>query len=263
MIERATRLEDVARPGGRIGHRIEVHAAIGSTNDRAAELLRAGDEGTAVVAEVQTSGRGRRGRSWVSPAGVNLTVSVGVRPRLAAADAWRLGLAVALAARTACEPVAAIAVKWPNDVVATDDSKVGGVLVETTITADRLNTAVIGIGINVNWRSSDMPPEIAGGATSLADLCGRAVDRATLLGRLLTALEREVEWLEAGESPLERYRDACSTLGRPVEVRAGDRIVAGTAVGLTPKGGLVVETAGGPVSFDTGEVTQVRPATRT
>ena len=256
----AMRLEDAARPGSRIGSRIEVHASIGSTNDRAAELLRAGEEGVAVVAELQTSGRGRRGRRWTSPPGVNLTMSVGVRPRLAAEHAWRLGPAVALAVRDACGPVADLRLKWPNDLVDAEDAKVGGLLLETTIDGDRLSTAVIGIGINVNWRRTEMPPELAAAATSLAELSAAAVDRASLLGRLLHMVEVELERVESGQSPLERYRAACSTIGRRVEVEAGNRVVSGIVVGLSVIGALVVETAEGTVALGSGEVTRVHPA---
>src|SRR2546429_7510174 len=86
----------------RLGRTVEFHASIGSTNDRAWELLRHGDESAAVVADLQTAGRGRRGRNWTSPPGVNLMVSVGIRPRIAAADAWQLGAATALAGVGAC-----------------------------------------------------------------------------------------------------------------------------------------------------------------
>ncbi|MGH2456638.1 MAG: biotin--[acetyl-CoA-carboxylase] ligase, partial [Candidatus Limnocylindria bacterium] len=89
-------------PARRVGHALELHASIGSTNDRARQaLLEPGGEGRAVVAELQTAGRGRRGRAWLSPPGVNLMVSVALRPRLDPAAAGRLGLAVALATRDA------------------------------------------------------------------------------------------------------------------------------------------------------------------
>ena len=259
MIEGATRLDAAARPGRRIGHTVEVHASIGSTSDRCAELLLAGREGVAVVAELQTSGRGRRGRTWASPAGVNLTVSVGVRPELAAADGWRLGLAAALAMHSACAPYATVALKWPNDLVAPDDRKVGGILVETTIEGHRMAGAVIGIGINVNWLRSQMPQEIAGRATSLAELSGGPLDRAELLARLLAALEAEIDGVEGGASPLERYRAECSTLGRWVEIDAGAQSITGTALDLDPGGALLVETEGGTIAVTSGEVVRVQP----
>ena len=254
-------LATAARPGRRIGHRIEVHAAIGSTNDRARELLAERDgEGVAVVAEQQLAGRGRRGRTWASPPGLNLLVSVGLRPHLAAADAWQLGEAVALAACSACQPLAPVAVKWPNDVVDPDGRKLGGVLVETAVDGERLAEAVIGIGLNVNWRVADMPPEIAASATSIADLAGTSVDRAPLLARLLEALDEEVEALEAGRSPVERYRAACRTLGAAVELDLGDSTLRGTAVDLDATGALVVASGDRLVTVATGEVVRTRPA---
>lgn len=249
------RFADAARRGRRIGHAVEVHAAIGSTNDRARELLTSSaGEGTAVVAEEQRLGRGRRGRTWVSPPGRNLTMSVGLRPRLAAVDAWQLGLAAGLAAWSACAAVAPVWLKWPNDVVAGDGRKLGGLLVETAIDGEALTEAVIGIGINVNWAVGEMPDEIAATATSLAALAGSEVDRVALLTRLLGALDEEVGGIESGHSPLERYRDACRTIGAPVAVDLGTHQVRGLATGIDDHGGLQIRTADGLVTVATGEV---------
>jgi BirA family biotin operon repressor/biotin-[acetyl-CoA-carboxylase] ligase len=250
-----------ARPGRRVGHAVEVHDAIGSTNDRARELLAVdGGEGVAVVAELQTAGRGRRGRTWSSAAGRNLTMSVAVRPRLAAADAGRLGMAVALAARAACLAVTDIDLKWPNDLVAPDGRKVGGLLLETLVDADRVSGAVIGIGINANWPTSELPDELIGSATSLGDLAGTSVDRGALLERLLAHLDAELSALEAGEDPLDRYRRACATLGRGVTVEVGGRTVVGMAVAIDASGALVVEGDEGTETITSGEVVRVRAA---
>ena len=211
MIAPANDLRAAARAGSRIGHLVELHATIGSTNDRARALLAEPDgEGVAVVAEEQIEGRGRRGRTWSSPPGVNLLMSVGLRPDLAARDAWQLGQAVALAARSACSTAGPIELKWPNDLVTRDGRKVGGLLIETAVDGERLAEAVVGIGINVNWRTADMPSELASSASSLFELAGTTVDRAKLLGRLLDALESELSALEAGRSPLDRYRAAAA-----------------------------------------------------
>jgi BirA family transcriptional regulator, biotin operon repressor / biotin---[acetyl-CoA-carboxylase] ligase len=260
MVEAAS-WEAAARPGRRIGHVVEWHARIGSTNDRVRELL-AGDagEGAVVVADEQLAGRGRRGRTWSSPPGVNLMLSVGLRPRLRADQAWRLGLGAALAARTACLAEAPVDLKWPNDLVARDGGKVGGLLIETAVHGDRVAEAIIGIGINVNWRAAEMPAELRDRATSLADLRGAPVDRVALLGRLLDALDGELESLESGSGTLERYRDACRTIGGDVTVETGGEIVRGRAVDLDDAGSLVVETATGTRVVTSGEVTSVRPA---
>ncbi|MGH2382028.1 MAG: biotin--[acetyl-CoA-carboxylase] ligase [Candidatus Limnocylindria bacterium] len=247
------------RPRRRIGRGVEAHLTIGSTNDRARALLDArGGEGRAVVAEEQTDGRGRRGRTWYSPPRRNLMLSVAVRPRIPAADAWRLGMSVALAARTACSATAPVELKWPNDIIARDGRKLAGVLIETAIDGGRLTDAVIGIGINVNWPRSEMPAEIARDATSLAELAGSEVDRVELLGSVLDALDVELVALEAGASPLERYRAACLTLGTEVGVDTADGRIEGTAIGIDEAGALVIETATGPVALTSGEIVRLR-----
>ena len=257
----ATPFAAAARAGRRIGHAVEVHEALGSTSDRARDLLAvAHGAGTAVVAELQTDGRGRRGRTWTSPSGRNLTVSVAYRPRLAASDAWRLGMAVALAARDACRTVAAIDLKWPNDLVAGDGRKVGGLLLETEIDGEAVSAVIIGIGINVNWDIVEMPPEISRSATSLGELAGATVDRGALLGTLLERLDVELAGLETGASPLDRYRAACRTIGSEVDVEVGSRIIRGTAVSIDGAGALVVQTASGRETVTSGEVMRVRPA---
>lgn len=250
------------RPRLRLGHTIEVHDAIGSTNDRAFELLADdGGDGGVVLAETQTAGRGRRGRSWLSPEGLNLTLSVALRPSLSARDAWQLGLATALATLRACTtvgPHSGLGLKWPNDVTARDGRKVAGLLLETTMVGEGLSAAVLGVGINVNWRRADMPPEIAADATSLAELAGGEVDRVAVLDALLDALDDEVRGVEAGRSPLHRYRGVCRTIGQEVAVATAAGTVSGRAVDLDGSGSLVVETAAGRTTLATGEVVGVR-----
>lgn len=256
-----TTWQDAARSRGRLGAEIEMHDSIGSTSDRVRELLDAGaPDGIVVVAEVQTAGRGRMGRTWSSPPGRNLTASVGVRPRIAVADAWQLGLAAALAARTACRTAAPVELKWPNDLVAPDGRKLGGLLCEVASEGDHIRHAVLGFGINVNWAHDEMPSELAGSATSLAELVGASLDRVELLSRLLAALEVELDAVEAGRSPLDRYRVACATLGREVTVETPDGPIAGRAVALDPGGALVVEGGDGVThTIASGEVVRVRP----
>ena len=246
----------------RVGHRIERHASIGSTNDRARELLSEPDgDGAVVVADEQTAGRGRRGRSWESPPGRNLYVSVAIAPGVAAAEAWRIGLATALGVVDAVGSVAPVALKWPNDVVDADGSKLAGLLIETIAEGDRLRGAVLGIGINVNLRRAEMPADLRQHATSLADLAGAPVDREALLARLLASLGDELDAVEGGASPLERYRALCATLGTRVEVEVPEGVVSGRAVDLDGTGALVVEDDERRRHVVTGgEVTRVRPA---
>jgi BirA family biotin operon repressor/biotin-[acetyl-CoA-carboxylase] ligase len=249
-------------PTRRIGHAIEHHASIGSTNDRANELLAdAAGEGVAVVADLQSAGRGRRGRAWLSPPGRNLMVSVGVLPRLEPSRAGLLGIAAAVAVRDACAAVLPghpIGLRWPNDVVSAEGLKLAGLLVETTLVGDRIARAVIGAGINANWRRAEMPPEIAQRATSLAELRGSDVDRVGLLARLLERLDSEVEALEAGGTPVDSFRDASVLDGRDVLVEVGDRRLEGTAAGLADDGSLLLDTAAGRLALTVGEVVSVR-----
>jgi len=260
-LQPATDWTTALRPGRRIGHAIEAHERIGSTNDRARQLVEGeGADGVLVVAEEQVAGRGRRGRTWLSPPGRNLTVSVGLRPHLAAAQAWQLGLAVALAARDACLPHAAVSLKWPNDLVADDGAKLGGILVETAIEGDHVARAIAGIGINLNWPRAEMPAELRDAATSLAELARAPVDRPALLGALAGALEQRIEDVEAGRAPLAAYRAACSTLGALVVVETPDGVLEGRAIAIDDAGALVVETPGGVERVSGGEVLRVRAA---
>jgi BirA family biotin operon repressor/biotin-[acetyl-CoA-carboxylase] ligase len=244
-----------ADPRRRIGHAVEYVPVIGSTNDRVRALLaQPGGEGRVVVADLQTDGRGRLGRTWQSPSGVNLTLSVGLRPRLAAADAWMLSATAALAVLDAARRYASLSVKWPNDILAADGRKVAGILIETSIDGERVRDAAIGIGLNVNWLRSEMPADLEARATSLADLAGTRLDRVALLGSLLDHLDVGVADLESGSTPVERYRRACVTIGRDVGVDGLAGRIEGRAIAIDDHGGLVVETTDGPVTVTSGDV---------
>jgi BirA family transcriptional regulator, biotin operon repressor / biotin---[acetyl-CoA-carboxylase] ligase len=247
-----------AAPHRRIGHAVEAHDAIGSTNDRArASLGEPGGEGRVILAELQTAGRGRRGRSWDSPAGVNLTFSVAVRPTLAAADAWRLAAAAGLAVRDAAATAGTLHLKLPNDVVDDAGRKVAGILIESEIDGERVTDAVIGIGINVNWPRSAMPDELRPRAASLIDLAGEPIDRVALLARVLDELDARVAVAERGDAVIDDYRAAAWLTGRPVEVAAGDQIVSGVARDVLDDGSLVIDDGGTLRSVAFGEVTRV------
>lgn len=253
-----------ADPARRVGRAVEFHAAIGSTNDRARDALgEGGGDGLAVVADLQTAGRGRRGRTWVSPPGANLLVSVAFRPAIQPRLAGLLGVAAALAVRDACAgpaPEAGLAIRWPNDVVDRFGRKVAGLLVETALEGEELVEAVIGIGINVNWLASEMPVEIGEGATSLLALTGATVDRVALLAALLDALSAEVAALERGEPPLPRLRERSWLDGRRVEVDTGAETISGRAVGIADDGSLLIDAEAGRISLSVGEVARVHEA---
>jgi BirA family biotin operon repressor/biotin-[acetyl-CoA-carboxylase] ligase len=254
----------VADPNRRVGRAVEYHAEIGSTNDRARELLASpGGEGVAVVSDLQTAGRGRRGRAWVSPPGVNLMVSVSFKPDIAPELSSLLGLSVGLALRSACgsvAPDAGLAIRWPNDLVDGLGRKVAGVLIETVLADGRLTEAVIGMGINANWRREEMPPEIAAQATSLLKLAGSPIDRVVLLGRLLDALDAEFRALERGESPIGQARAASWLDGREVELDLGEQVLAGRVAGLGDDGSLLLDATEGRLALAMGVVVRVMDA---
>lgn len=253
-----------ADPALRIGHAVEFHAEIASTNDRArAALSEPGGDGLAVVADLQTAGRGRRGRTWISPAGANLLFSVGWRPAIAPRLAGLLGGSAALAVRDACAtlvPDVGLAIRWPNDVVDRDGRKVAGLLVETALESGELAEAVVGIGVNVNWLPAEMPAEIGGSATSLQVLLGGPIDRVALLGSVLDELDAEIGALERGESPLPRLQAASWLDGREVEIDTGAATIAGRVAGIADDGSLLLDAEVGRLAFSVGEVVRVHEA---
>ncbi len=237
----------------------------GSTNADVLALARDGAaEGVVVVADHQTAGRGRAGRSWVAPPGSSLLVSVLLRPPAGVMDLSTM--AVAVAAAEAVEAVAGFAprLKWPNDLVwpgdgSADDRKLAGILAEADWpagstadsgyrqpAADERVVVVVGIGINVDW-PLELPPELADVAVACNHVTGQAVDREDLL---IALLERLAVWyarLVTGdrEGLIDAWRARSATLGRRVRVDLGRDEVEGTAVDITSDGRLVVETSEG------------------
>jgi BirA family biotin operon repressor/biotin-[acetyl-CoA-carboxylase] ligase len=237
-----------ARPRlGRLGSTVVFFETTGSTNDEAAKRS-AGPrspapgpqppvpaEGLVVVADAQTSGRGRRGHTWFSPPGSGLYVSVVLAPATATRDPVRattlLTLAAGVALAEGIERAAGLRIdlKWPND-LQISRRKLGGILAESSGAGDRSDTVVVGYGINV--RSTALPPEIRDTATSLESELGRAIDRDDLLAETLAALSRRYEDLLAG-----RFDAILDAWRRLAPAAAGARVTwttnAGTATGVT------------------------------
>jgi BirA family biotin operon repressor/biotin-[acetyl-CoA-carboxylase] ligase len=230
----------------------------GSTNDRARALASANaPTGTVVIAEEQTAGRGRQGRSWVAPRGLALTLSIVFRPDggLTADALELLPLAVPLAVCEACESVATVGcgIKWPNDVWVAK-RKLAGILIESR---PQDGWAVIGIGLNVDAAESDLAPELGGSATSLRIEAGDTQGRERVLDALLERVgirAADVEQ-ERRDDLLASYRERDLLTGRRIEWAAGSRRLAGEAQGVDAHGNLVVFTPTGErISLDAGEV---------
>jgi BirA family transcriptional regulator, biotin operon repressor / biotin---[acetyl-CoA-carboxylase] ligase len=250
--------------------------SIDSTNRYLLDEARAGaPAGVVAVADHQTAGRGRLGRSWEAPPGANLLLSVLLRPRLEPADRHLATTAVALAAADAVAVVvdpavaAAVGVKWPNDLVDPGGRKLAGVLAESDLTPvtgeeGRPPPVVVGIGINVDWPAddADLPPELRGLAVSLRMLSGGRVDREALLAALLDALGPLVAALDTADGRAHlagRLRDRCTTVGTRVRVDLAGDSFEGTATGISPEGHLLVEAGGAVRTVVAGDVVHVRP----
>jgi BirA family biotin operon repressor/biotin-[acetyl-CoA-carboxylase] ligase len=208
------------------------------------------------VADAQSDGRGRLDRIWQDRPGSSLLVSAGFRPRdIGATHAWRLpavaSLAMLGAATSLLGPTAdRLALKWPNDIVAVHHGrllKVAGVLTETGLQGDRLDTSVVGMGVNVDWARGDYPDELADTMWSLSEASGRRrIDRDALLMAWLERLGPLYEQLQAGHFDGLRWADAQITTGSVVEVETGSGTVSGTAVGVDrDDGALLVRTGPG------------------
>ncbi len=235
-----------------------------STNRVALELAHHGQtEGVVIVADHQTAGRGRRGRTWSAPPGSALLASVLLRPPIAPGEAHLVAMAVALAAADACAEVAGVhpALKWPNDLIAPVDAaaprKLAGVLGESVVAGDRLVALVAGMGLNVRRAAATLP-----GAVALDDLAGRCVEREPLLASWLGHLARHYAVVnEPGGASrvLDAYRRCCATLGQAVRVELADGSFEGAALDVTDAGHLVVDTGAGARAVTAADVVHLRP----
>jgi BirA family biotin operon repressor/biotin-[acetyl-CoA-carboxylase] ligase len=263
------------------GRKLAVLPRTGSTNDVAKDLAAHGaPEGTVVVADEQTAGRGRLARRWLAPPCTCLLCSLLFRPDLPPIQAQRLTMLCSLAAAGAIEQVAGLQVhlKWPNDLVVKSQigksqirksairnpqsaiwRKLAGILTETGTTGEHLDFAVVGIGVNVNVRPEALPT-LAPDATSILAEVGCPVDRGALLVALLAGVERRYQALWAGESPHQEWAARLATLGQPVEVSTPGGMLAGVAESVDEDGALLLRLPdGGLRRLLAGDVTLALP----
>jgi BirA family transcriptional regulator, biotin operon repressor / biotin---[acetyl-CoA-carboxylase] ligase len=255
-----------------LGRRFVYLETTTSTNDIARSMAVDGaPQGTVVVADAQSAGRGRAGKSpWRTLPRTCLAVSVLLRPPPAISPATlaRVGMAAGVAVVAAVQAVArvSVALKWPNDVVA-GSGKLGGILVESALRGDAVTFAICGIGLNVNLPGAALGsfPDAALAPTSLLDLTGTPVSREALLLYLLRELDRLYAGLCSGEAPgvqevHRRYSAALALRRRPVQVTGNGDRAEGMVERVTPEGALVVRLANGERrTFAYGEVT-LRPS---
>lgn len=226
---------------------VQVYEVLDSTNLRAKELARQGaPEGTCIIAREQTAGRGRLGRSFHSPSGQGLYLSLILRTACAPAQLMHLTCAAALAACDAVERAAGYrpGIKWINDLT-WNSQKLGGILTELSVNPQgNVEWAVIGIGINCSC--SKLPQELQGLACSLEEITGKKPDQAQLASELLLSLaQMRQDLLVCPESLMDRYRQNCVTLGKQVKVISPLEIRQGTAETVNADGSLTVLFADG------------------
>ena len=237
-----------------VGKRLVFFQKIPSTMDEAARLAREGTaDGTVVVAETQTSGRGRFGRNWVSPQG-NIYMSVVFRPTIDALPFLSMLAGVATVQTIRKTTGSSPKIKWPNDVML-GGKKVSGILVESVMEGDSVCYAVLGIGLNVNLDPSQNA-EISGIATSLEAVAGKPLAREELLRQLLQDLDSLYLKLCQGQTPLEPWRAMVETLGQNVQVSWRNEIYSGLAEGLDHLGNLQLRLDDGQLlTMTAGDVT--------
>jgi BirA family transcriptional regulator, biotin operon repressor / biotin---[acetyl-CoA-carboxylase] ligase len=251
---------------GRFGRPVRVFDELDSTSTEAWRWIEAGAaEGSLVVADQMTAGRGRWGRTWITTPGKQLLLSLVLRRALSLGRAGLLTTAAGVACAEAIEDVAQLPVtlKWPND-VNVGGRKVAGILVETRTSGDRADAIVVGIGVNSSFRAAELPAAIAQTATSIAIECElrrQAIpSRLAVLVELLARLERACS--DISERPgdlVARAENRSDVLGRDVTIRFSDgRLIEGKALRLLPSGALEISSGTSTSTVDGGEIERLR-----
>ncbi len=241
-----------------LGKRLIYLQSVDSTNTEIKRLAQNGAEhGTVVVAEQQQTGKGRLGRVWSSPKGTGLWFSILLRPQIAPSQVAGITLAAGLGVCKAVRRYTGVnaLIKWPNDIVI-GRKKICGILTEMTAEADRIEYAVVGIGVNVNTK--EFPYEIQCKATSLAIETGCDIKRKELFKEILADTEKYIDsYLTNLEADIiDEYTGLCVTLGRQVTITRGKTTLNGTAVAIGGEGDLVVKINDSEnISVNSGEVT--------
>lgn len=236
-----------------IGQRLLYYPSLSSTMEVARQVARQGAaEGTVILADEQTAGKGRLKRTWLTPRG-NIALSVILYPGISSLPS--LIMLASLAVLRSIEPVTGLKpkLKWPNDILV-NGKKAAGILIENEIQGNKV-TSIIGIGIDVNLRLADYP-EIQAIATSLSDELGREVSRLKLVRYLLVEIESLYLDLSAGRSLFEQWRDNLATLGKKVRVIAEDAVYEGSAESVDKDGSLLLRLSDGSLTrIVAGDVT--------
>ncbi len=247
-----------------VGKDLRLLKEVVSTNTLAMDLARNGaPDGTVVVAEQQTDGKGRLGRTWISPRG-NIYTSVILRPQVPTRSAPLITLMGAVASAIAIRNVTGLdaGIKWPNDILIRG-KKAGGLLTEMSAEADRVHHVVLGIGIDANMDPAQLPADVRAQTTTLAQEAGHRVDRSRLVRELVSELDRWYGVFLANRADiLTAWEGLNVTLGRPVTVSGAGETLSGVAMGIDEEGRLLIRLADGSVRpVSAGDVTILKRST--
>jgi BirA family biotin operon repressor/biotin-[acetyl-CoA-carboxylase] ligase len=241
------------------GKKIYSFETIDSTNSCARTLAGCwAEEGTIVISEFQSAGRGRLGRTWVADAGENLMFSLILRPKITPDAMNLLSLVAAVGIARGIEKHTGIRVlcKWPNDLLC-GGQKIAGILLEGSLAGDRIDSVIVGIGVNVNQRQ--FPDDIASRATSLTLVTGRLLERAGLFRTILQCLEEEysTQAKSGFKDAVARWLEYAPLIGKHITVATDGAVIEGTVRGINAGGGLIVSSQDGEHTFLAGDVTIV------
>lgn len=247
---------------GRIGKKIIYFDTIDSTNNEGKRAAPCEPEGTVILCERQTAGRGRLGREWISPEGKGIWMSILLKPNLPTPRVPQLTIVAAAAICLALERIdpllqGKLQVKWPNDILL-GQGKISGILTEMQISGDKVQSVVVGIGLNVNLKEADFSEELKMKATSLFRETGRTYDREILIGGILNSFEslykNFLQKENLGES-LAICRNRSAVIGKQVFLLDKGVQQEAEVLELGPQGELIVKLAGGDItSIVSGEV---------
>lgn len=231
---------------GFIGKQMYYFSEIDSTNHKARELAPGCPDGTLIIAERQSEGRGRMGKEWYSPHG-GIWLSIILKPDISPEHIYRLTLVAGVSvAETLAGMGIAAQIKWPNDILI-NEKKVCGILTEVDAEMDAVNFVIVGIGINANIELDMLPPLLGIHSTSLKNEVGSDINRVMLVQRLLERFEQDYRLFISGDfdSIIRRWKEHSATLNRQVRIVTRFRTIEGEAVGIDHDGALVVEREDG------------------
>ena len=242
-----------------IGRNIIYYDSIGSTNSKAKELAELGKEhGTVVISEEQTAGRGRLGRSWVSPKYKGIWMSMILRPNIITENISQITLLGAAAVQKAIMKMGInTKIKWPNDIVL-NGRKICGILTEMSGEVDHINYLVMGIGINVNFEEEDFPEELKDIATSLTLESGKYIDRKILISNVLNTFEVLYnDFVKNGDiaETIDICRKNSILIGKEIQLVNRGKVTTAKAIDISDQGELVIENCHGSIeNIVSGEV---------